>query len=44
MAVAFREYLAAVGLPEVVLAERMVRSHILPEYIDLISYNDLMER
>jgi uncharacterized protein len=44
MAAALTEYLAAGGLPEVVLAAPELRPRILREYIDLVFYKDLLER
>jgi predicted AAA+ superfamily ATPase len=44
MVAALEEYLQVGGLPEVVLAEPMLRPRILKEYVDLLFYKDLVER
>lgn len=44
MASALEDYLGSGGLPEVVLADEMLRPRILKEYVDLLFYKDLVER
>ena len=44
MASALEAYLGSGGLPEVVLADEMLRPRILKEYVDLLFYKDLVER
>jgi len=44
MVSALEEYLKTGGLPEVVLADELMRSRILKEYVDLVFYRDLVER
>ena len=44
MASALEEYLRTGGLPEVVLADELLRPRILQEYVDLLFYKDLVER
>jgi len=44
MASALEEYLKTGGLPEVVLADELMRPRILKEYVDLVFYRDLVER
>lgn len=44
MAAALEDYLKTGGLPEVVLADDLLRPRILKEYIDLVFYKDLVER
>ena len=44
MAAALSDYLRIGGLPEVVLADSILRPRILKEYVDLVFYKDLVER
>ena len=44
MAAALEDYIRTGGLPEVVLAEDILRPRILREYVDLLFYKDLAER
>jgi hypothetical protein len=44
MASALEDYLKKGGLPEVVLADELLRPRILKEYVDLVFYRDLVER
>jgi predicted AAA+ superfamily ATPase len=44
MAAALKDYLRTGGLPEVVLADDVLRPRILKEYVDLVFYKDLVER
>jgi predicted AAA+ superfamily ATPase len=44
MAAALDSYLQIGGLPEVVLADPLLRPRILKEYVDLVFYKDLVER
>jgi hypothetical protein len=44
MVSALEEYLKTGGLPEVVLADELMRPRILKEYVDLVFYRDLVER
>jgi hypothetical protein len=44
MVSALEEYLETGGLPEVVLADELLRPRILKEYVDLVFYRDLVER
>jgi hypothetical protein len=44
MASALDEYLKTGGLPEVVLADDLMRPRILKEHVDLVFYRDLVER
>ena len=41
MAAALEDYLRTGGLPEVVLADELLRPRILKEYVDLLFYKDL---
>lgn len=44
MVSALEEYLRTGGLPEVVLADELIRPRILKEYVDLVFYRDLVDR
>lgn len=44
MTAALEDYLRTGGLPEVVLADELLRPRILKEYVDLVFYKDLVER
>ena len=44
MAAALESYLKTGGLPEVVLADDIMRPRILKEYVDLLFYGDLVDR
>lgn len=44
MVAALDSYLQIGGLPEVVLADPLLRPRILKEYVDLVFYKDLVER
>jgi uncharacterized protein len=44
MSAALENYLDTGGLPEVVLADPVLRPRILKEYIDMVFYKDLVER
>jgi predicted AAA+ superfamily ATPase len=44
MRAALESYLQTGGLPEIVLADPLLRQPILKEYVDLVFYKDLVER
>jgi predicted AAA+ superfamily ATPase len=44
MAASLEDYLKIGGLPEIVVADEVLRPRILKEYVDMVFYKDLVER